>query len=286
MQYDKRALRKNFSRASQHYDEHAVFQKTVLSRLAERLEFLAFKPGVILDLGSGTGNARQHLIQRYKSARLIELDMTLAMLQTSRQRRRLFKTGSMYVCGDQEFLPLADESADMVFSSLSLQWSTDFEAVFKEASRVLVSGGLFIFSTLGTSSLHELRQSWASVDTQTHVNDFHDIRKLGDALLNHRFVEPVLDNESIILAYDKAMDVLKDLKALGVNNVVKDRHQGLMGKSKLEKFSSEYEKLREAGRLPLSYEVIYAHAWKGPSLPIDNAVPQEEKTITFHGRKA
>ena len=57
------------------------------------------------------------------------------------------------VCADALRLPFAEASADIVFSSLMLQWCDDLLIAFREVRRVLKPGGLFIFSTFGPDTL-------------------------------------------------------------------------------------------------------------------------------------
>ena len=86
----------------------------------------------------------------------------------------------------------------------------------------------------------------------------HDI---GDALIRAGLENPVMETEKIVIRYDSAMTLMRDLKALGANNVNSGRRRGLTGKNSLQKMLAEYEKWREEDRLPATYEVVYGHAW-------------------------
>jgi len=169
------------------------------------------------------------------------------------------------VCADIESLPFADNSFDLVFSSLSMQWCNDLNAAFLEARRVLKPGGLFVFATFGPDTLKELRTSWASVDEANHVNQFIDMHDIGDALLHDQFAEPVMEAEIITVTYDTVDEIMHDLKAIGANVTVKKSHNnagGLSGKSVLKQVRQSYEQFRKNDVLPVSYEIIYGHAWK------------------------
>ena len=58
---DKNAIRQSIDRAASNYDHFAVLQREVESRLLERIEFLRHQPGLIVDLGCGTGSASRKL---------------------------------------------------------------------------------------------------------------------------------------------------------------------------------------------------------------------------------
>jgi malonyl-CoA O-methyltransferase len=261
MAINKSKVASSFSKSAQDYAEHAVLQRTVAERLLERLELVSISPRMIVDAGSGPGGAARQLAKRYKGAQVLQFDLSREMLHQSRSQDSRFFSRQQYICGDVENLPLVKNSAELVFSSLMLQWCNDLDAAFTQIKSTLTKQGLFLFATLGPDTLKELRSSWAEVDDDVHVNTFIDMHDVGDALIRAGFVEPVLDVENIIMTYEDCSSLMKDLKTLGANNANDDRSKGLTGKYKIESLESAYEKYRSEGRLPATYEVVYGHAW-------------------------
>ncbi len=261
MVFKKAKVAASFSRSAQDYAEHAVLQRTVADRLLERLELVNISPNLIVDVGSGPGGAARQLAKMYKSAQILQFDLSLSMLSQSRSQDPRFFSKQQYVCGDIELFPLRINSAELVFSSLMLQWCNDLDAAFIQIRSTLKKQGLFLFATLGPDTLKELRSSWAEVDNEVHVNTFIDMHDVGDALVRAGFVEPVMDVEHITLTYENCFALMKDLKTLGANNANVDRFKGLTGKNKFKSLESAYEKYRVEDRLPVTYEVVYGHAW-------------------------
>ncbi len=261
MAINKTKVATSFSKSAQDYAEHAVLQRTVAERLLERLDLVSISPKVIIDAGSGPGGAARQLAKSYKGAQVLQFDLSLNMLSQSRSQDPLFFSKQQYICGDIENLPLAKDSAELVFSSLMLQWCNDLDAAFTQIKSTLKKQGLFLFATLGPDTLKELRSSWAEVDDDVHVNTFIDMHDVGDALLRAGFVEPVMDVEHITLTYEGCFSLMKDLKTLGASNADDDRSKGLTGKHKIKGLESAYEKYRIEGRLPVTYEIVYGHAW-------------------------
>ena len=187
-----------------------------------------------------------------------------------------------YLCGDAERLPIADNSVDLLFSSLTLQWCDDLGATFAEFQRVLRPGGMVMFTTFGPDTLAELRAAWAQVDGHSHVNRFLDMHDVGDAMLSAGLGDPVMDVDRITVHYGKALGLMRDLKAIGAHNVTAGRPQGLIGCQRLRAVEEAYESMRGERGLPASYEVVYGHAWAGEGGGAGCATaPQGEATVSF-----
>ena len=276
--FDKQRVRRAFDRAADSYQQFAVLQAEVCNRLLEKLDVVKISPQMILDAGTGTGSAIPALFARYKKAQLVTLDLSENMLKKASQHGS-FLRAPQAVCADIESLPFADNSFDLVFSSLSMQWCNDLNAALLEAKRVLKPGGLYVFTTFGPDTLKELRSSWSAVDAASHVNQFIDMHDIGDALLRGGFSQPVMEAEMLTLTYDSVDGLMHDLKAIGANVTAsvsqKDGVKGLGGKSMLQRVRQNYEKYRCDGLLPASYEVVYGHAWK----------PETENLKDGHGNQ-
>jgi len=264
---DKRRMRHAFSRAAADYEDAAVLQREVCTRMLERLDYIRMQPAHILDAGSGTGWGARQLAAKYPAAQIVSLDIAFGMLHTARGHsgwwRKLFGGAQQaQVCGDIEALPLAAGSVGMVWSNLALQWCNDLPAAFAGLHRALKADGLLMFSTFGPDTLKELRLAFGGVDGHNHLNRFVDMHDIGDMLVHAGFAEPVMDMECLTLTYDDVRGVLHDLKRIGAHNATAGRGQGLMGKNAWARLVENYERQRHDGRLPATYEVVYGHAWK------------------------
>ena len=257
---DRAGVRASFDRASASYEAAAGLQARVAAELLERLAVFAFAPGVVLDLGAGTGRVARELKRRYRRALVIALDLAPGMLREARRYQQWWRRFER-VCGDALRLPLADASVDVVFSSLMLQWCEPLDTALAECRRVLKPDGFFAFSTFGPDTLHELRGAWASADGYNHVNHFVDVHEVGDALVRAGFMEPVLDVDRVEVGYPDALSLMRDLKAIGAHNVTAGRPRALAGRARLKRMQDAYEALRRDDRLPATYEVIYGASW-------------------------
>jgi malonyl-CoA O-methyltransferase len=262
---DKRLMRAAFEKAASGYDAAAVLQHEVCQRMLSRLDFVKLQPAAILDAGCGTGNVVLALRTRFSGARIHVLDIATGMVRHACARvpwwRRMLGGGVVPVCGDIEQLPLSAGAVDLVWSNLALQWVNEPPRAIRELRRVLAPGGLLMFSTFGPDTLKELRSAYAEADRYTHVNRFIDMHDLGDMLVHAGFADPVMDMEYLTLTYADVRALMRDLKAIGAHNVTAGRRPGMTARATLAAVERNYEKFREAGRLPATFEVIYGHAW-------------------------
>jgi len=259
-QLDRAAMRKAFGQAAESYDAAAVLQREVASRMLERLDYIMATPKRILDLGAGTGEHTAQLARRYKGAQVIGLDIAEPMLKQMRRRSSWLKP-LRPVCADIQALPFSDNSIDLIFSSLAMQWCSSLDEAFGEFKRVLRPGGFVLFSTFGPDTLKELRSSWSEVDNHVHVNQFIDMHDIGDAMLRAQLSQPVMDVENITMTYPDVIELMRELKDIGAHNVADDRIRGLTGRARMQALQTAYEKWRQDGVLPASYEVVYGHCW-------------------------
>jgi malonyl-CoA O-methyltransferase len=279
---DKTRVRASFDRAAKSYDAAAILQKNVREEMLSRLDLVKMTPQTILDAGCGTGHGTFALQKRFSNAQVISLDLAMGMLQQTQAQTSWLKKvlgKKSLLCADIESLPLANQSVDLVWSNLAVQWCNDLDQVLQEFKRVLKPSGLLMFSTFGPNTLKELRA--ASPSGTTHVSRFIDMHDIGDAMTRAGFNAPVLDVEHYTLTYDHVKGVMQDLKAIGAHNATSGRARGLLGKGFFQHLTHQYEQFRVDGKLPATFEVVYAHAWRPAATP---ALPEGYAPVQFKPR--
>lgn len=249
----KQRVADSFSRAADSYDRVAELQRSVGGRLSEFLP--AFTPQVVMDLGCGTGYFGEQLRAQYPDASLLNLDLAEGMLQYARKHRPL--RNAQWLCGDAEALPLQNQSVDLIFSSLAIQWCEQPALLFSEVARVLKPDGYFVVATLGPDTLKELRQAWASVDDFVHVNRFIPLADLQNNLPAN--LHCTQQQEEIrLLKYAQLKQLTDELKELGAHNVNQGQAMGLTGRQQIRQFRAAYEAQRlNDDTLPATYQVYY-----------------------------
>ncbi|MBB4868124.1 malonyl-CoA O-methyltransferase [Pseudomonas nitritireducens] len=250
---DKRQVAASFSRAASTYDAVADLQRAVGSHLLELLPAHA-APQLWIDLGSGTGYFTRALAARYPQAQGLSVDIAEGMLRHARD----LGGAQHFIGGDAERLPLRDEAADLLFSSLAIQWCADLPAVLSEARRVLRPGGGAAFSSLCIGTLGELRQSWETVDGFVHVNRFRAFEQYQQHCAASGLEVLELRTEDRVLHFPDLRSLTHELKALGAHNLNPGRPDGLTGRERVRALIAAYERFRQPEGLPATYRVVYA----------------------------
>jgi malonyl-CoA O-methyltransferase len=153
-----------------------------------------------------------------------------------------------------------DGAFDLVVSNLMLHWHPAPHDLFLEWKRVLAVDGLVLFSCFGPDTLKELREACKEVLPRADPMPFIDMHDFGDMLVAAGLATPVMDVETIRLTYASADALLVEARALG-GNPRSDRDAGLAAGARA--LRAALERRRDAtGRIPLTFEVAYGHAWK------------------------
>lgn len=264
--FDTATVRAQFDRRAARLARHDTLLREVERRLVQRLEPIRLAPARVVDLGCGAGSSQSALRARFAQAQWLGIDHSGAMLSRGRPAgwRRWFGAGAgLRVQAEAGALPLADASADLLFSNLMLHWHPQPEAALAECRRVLRVGGLLLFSCFGPDTLRELRTAFAPWPPARPL-PFVDMHDYGDMLVAAGFADPVLDAEHLTLTYDSPQALLREAAALG-GNPRADRPAGLPATAAARRVQAALAAQRGAdGRLALTFEVLYGHAWKPP----------------------
>ena len=225
-------------------------------RMMQKLELLKHQPSSLLIIPDAPGVHANRLAKRFPKAALSSIpDSDLSWSDTTKMK--LARTFSFITNGLSRFptmhegrLALPDQSHDMVFSNLWIQSLNQPKWVIQEAWRVLREGGLLSFSYLGPDTGKELRTlQFDAMDEPplAALPGAWDMHDLGDALVESRFSDPVMDMEYLYLDYESDALYLQDALALG-----------LLSAQQVQAISAD-----KTVKLPqkMTLEVVYGHAW-------------------------
>jgi SAM-dependent methyltransferase len=182
----------------------------------------------------------------------------------------------MMLACDEEALPIADASFDLVISCLALHWVNDLPGALIQARRVLKPDGLFVAALIGGASLSQLRQAMMQAEIEVEggasprVSPFVEVRDAGALLQRAGFALPVVDRDEITVAYENPLALMKDLRLMGEANAVRERRRGFSRRETLLRAGAIYQEASGSvdGRIPAGFEIIYLTGWApDPSQP-------------------
>ena len=228
--------------------------------MISRLDLTAIQPKVIVEVGNSVGGSSGLLKKRYPDATVLTMDATLSFLQYAKQNQQVDKD---YLCASAEQLPLKEYDIDLVFANLFLPWCHDINAVLLEWQRVLKPNGLLMFSTLGPDTLREV---------PSHLLQLIDMHNVGDAMVHAGFLDPVMDVDYLTLTYRSRAQLIHELQATGSlpSDIV----------------WLDSALLPDAENLfPVTYEIVYGHAWGQGAKPGFSADSEGEVRIPLSAIK-
>ncbi|TAG46957.1 MAG: methyltransferase domain-containing protein [Betaproteobacteria bacterium] len=270
---DAQLVRQRFDRAATQYGNAAVVQREVGNRLLERFDVMRIDPRVVLDVGCGPGTHTDALVKRFPNAQIVALDTSAAMLEKAAPAasgwldRWSKKPRALGVCADMSRLPIAQGVVDVLWSNFSMQWGGDLPALFSQWSRAIRNDGVLMFTAPGPDTLKELRQTLAQIESPDlqRAHSFTDLHDLGDMLIHAGFADPVMDMEVITLEYNDTAALWRDLRDQAALSAIAARPRGLLTPRKFAALNAALDRSRDGnGKIRMSIEVIYGHAWKVP----------------------
>ncbi len=261
--FDRSLVRKHRDRAAAGFAAHDFLIREVAERLADRLDDVTRRFPLALDLGCHTGEIAATLGGRGGIEQLVQCDLSPAMAA------RAAVNGHPTLAVDEEWLPFAPASFDLVISCLSLHWVNDLPGTLVQIRRALKPDGLFLAAVLGAGTLVELRQSLMDAElaeeggVSPRVSPFADVRDLGALLQRAGFALPVVDADAVTVTYGDPLRLLTDLRGMGEANACVEQRRGLTRRATLMQALQAYQSgfAGGDGRLPATFQVMTMTGW-------------------------
>jgi len=243
----------NFSRAATRYEDGAELQQAVADDLLARLPTLE-RLQTLIDVGCGTGYLVSRLAERHDGLS-IGLDIAPGMLLEA--RRRHADQPIQWITGCAERLPLADNRADLIVSSLAVQWCDSLGGFLAEAARVLCSDGWLAFTTLCEGTLEELQRARQQIDGVREANTFVSETDLVELLDGPEWRLHELTFVTRKTHQASPIEVLRSLKRIGAQTLMNpiQSRRGLAGRRRLDALTQALETWREPAGIPTRYRV-------------------------------
>jgi len=261
--FDRRLHRQRLDRAAPGFSAANFLKTRAAEDAVERLETILRSFPLAVDLGARDGAFGRALAQSDAQGRigdLIETDLSGAMLAGRPGPR---------VQVDEEALPFAAQSLDLVVSVLALHWANDLPGALIQIRQALKPDGLFLGAVLGGASLTELRQSLTAAEAELtdgagpRVAPFADTFDVAGLLQRAGFALPVADLDRVTVRYSHPLKLIADLRAMAETNVLIERARRPLSRRVLARACEIYlERFSEAdGRVRATFDILTMTGW-------------------------
>jgi len=256
--FDRSLLRRRRARAEALGAETFLLER-VADDMAERLAAVVRHFERAVDLGTPSDALRRTLTDSGRVGGLVAVEPAAHRLDE----------GFARIAADEEALPFAEGSLDLVVSGLSLQFVNDLPGALIQIRRALRPDGLLLAALIGGESLTELRQAFAEAESEIEggasprVAPFADVRELGVLMQRAGFALPVVDTDRLTVRYDSVLGLMRELRRMGATNILHDRRKAPLRRATLERVANIYGErfTDEDGRMRATFDIVWLSGW-------------------------
>ena len=161
--------------------------------------------------------------------------------------------------------PWPVEGFDLIVLPFMFDTANDLPGALIHARRALGPGGLAFITLLGAGSLPVLREVTLAADGDRPAPRLHpqvDVRAGGQLLQRAGYANPVVDSRSLKVRYGRFENLVADLRAQGLGNVLADRGPGL-NRAALSRAHEAFAALADReGRVTETFEILTLSGWR------------------------
>ena len=225
--------------------------KELVDELFERLQMVSrsFEQCLLIGLGS-----------EYLAEKLETLGMRIWIADSS----FALSAHAKGVQCDEDRLPFADSSFDLVLTIGALDTVNDLPGALTLIRRVLKPDGLYLGAFIGAESLTTLKASLMEAEgdrVRNHIHPQIDIRTMGDLLQRTGFALPVVDSDTLKLAYSSMASLIRDLRDFGGSNLLNGQIQPIKKPIAVDTRDRFEGKADTNGKILESVEMIHVSGW-------------------------
>jgi SAM-dependent methyltransferase len=172
---------------------------------------------------------------------------------------------------DEDRLPFAEPSFDLIVSAGSLDKVNDLPGALIQIRRALRPDGLFLAAFIGAGSLPRIRRAMRVAEDaecrspSPRIHPQIDVRAAGDLLTRAGFALPVADCESLTVRFSAFRTLVADLRAMGATNILATRDIRPFGRIGLAAAIADFE---DDGGTSERFEIVHMSGWApGPDQP-------------------
>jgi len=255
--FDRRLRRLRRDRAATAFAEYSFVRDAIVEGLLDRLDLVKRDFAHALDLGTTDGSMRRAL-----EARGIAVTASDAGARFAGEG----------VQADEDRLPFAPESFDLIVSAGVLDGVNDLPGALIQCRRALKPDGLFLAGFVGAGSLPFLKRALLAADEAAgggipqRVHPLIDVRAAGDLLTRAGFALTVADGEPLDVGYGDPFRLMTDLRGMAATNLLAGPKRPLTRGRLAHLAQSFADAAAPDGRLRERFELVFMTGWPDATL--------------------
>ena len=253
-------IRRN--RIAKNYVKYNFLKKHSLKSFIYKFKNLNKNFNLTLELGTHGGELTKEINGFDNIKKSVVSDISIEMLGS------VVSKDVLKINLDEDNLPFKENVFDGIFSCLYFSHNNNFKNLLIQLQNILKNNGFLLISVFGQKTLMELKKIFAETEIKflngisPRVNNFFDIKTLGDLILSLGFINPVVETETIQVKYKSIYKLINDLRGMGETNVMVGRTKKMHSRilfSEVEK--SYFRQSENQSEIIASFEIITLSCW-------------------------
>jgi SAM-dependent methyltransferase len=252
--FDRARRRIRRDRALARFADHGFLAHHIADELLARLDMVerTFSRALVL----GSADPRIAAALRARGIHVVSADASFAAARAA---------GGVQC--DEDRLPFADASFDLIVSAGVLDSVNDLPGALVLARRALRPDGLFVAGFVGAGSLPRLRAAMLAADlagtrgVAPRIHPQIDVRGAGDLLARAGFTLPVADGETLDVRYGGLGALLADLRFGGLGGVLADAPARLSAMQAAAAYAAFAAQADPDGRITETFALVHLIGW-------------------------
>ncbi|RKR00504.1 methyltransferase domain-containing protein [Maricaulis maris] len=260
--FDRNLLRRRRDRSARTMTEYNFLAQRSFDDMVDRVASVTrdFDRAAILGGGPGLLAADTAAVLRTKVKWLCRADLS---------PRITTRLDAPALALDEEYLPFAPESLDLVLAPWGLHWTNDLPGALVQINHALKPDGFFACALPGGATLTELRQSLMAAEGEltggvsARVSPLAGTFDMAALLQRAGFAMPVADIDRVTVRYDHIFALMADLRGMGETSVLADRPRNPASRALFARAGQIYaDRFADPdGRIRASFEIVHAAGW-------------------------
>jgi SAM-dependent methyltransferase len=262
--FDRAARRRQRDRAAADFESHAFLTDAMADEIVQRAADTGRDFARVLDLGCHDGRLGRRL-------------GAIAYADAGES----FARAAGGVVADEDRLPFADASFDLIVSAGSLHGVNDLPGALVQVRRALAPGGLFLAAFVAGESLAELRRAFLEAESELRggvsprTMPMVDVAEGAGLLQRAGFTMPVADVDTVQVRYADLFKAMAELRGAGEANILSSRRP--LRRDVLMAAAAKFQEgAGPDGRVAVRVQILHLAGWApgGAAEPLNDALKQ------------